>query len=106
MTARDIIEVQEEGTDPTVRIRTLRGSGWLRERNVAEPQVVRDALVTNGLSGEYIEHAGYPAIDKIYDANSEAAKADNIFGVPTYFANGEMFWGPARLDFLDRAPAK
>ncbi len=106
LAARTIIAVQDEGKDPAGLIETLMGDIWLRGRNIAEPQVVREALTGNGLSGEYLEHADYPSVANIYDANCEAAKADNIFGVPTYFANGEMFWGQDRLDFLDRALAR
>ncbi|WP_417811693.1 2-hydroxychromene-2-carboxylate isomerase [Thalassospira alkalitolerans] len=106
LAARTIIAVQEDGKNPAGLIETLMGDIWLRERDITAPQTVREALISNNLSGEYLDHADYPAIAKIYETNSEAAKTDNIFGVPTYFVNGEMFWGQDRLEFVNRALSK
>lgn len=31
-------------------------------------------------------------------AQTEAAQARGVFGAPTFFVNGELFWGNDRLD--------
>ena len=37
----------------------------------------------------------------IYEANTQEAINMNIFGVPTYIYNNEMFWGQDRLELLE-----
>ena len=36
-------------------------------------------------------------------AATEAAVARGVFGAPTFFVNGTMFWGQDRLDFVREA---
>lgn len=101
--ARTIIAVQQDGKDVSQLTETLMGDIWLRERDIADAAVIREALIANGLSAEYLENADLPEIANIYDGNSQSARDHNIFGVPTYFIGNEMFWGQDRLDFVDRA---
>ncbi|PKR57035.1 2-hydroxychromene-2-carboxylate isomerase [Thalassospira lohafexi] len=103
LAARTIIAVQDDGKDASALIETLMGDVWLHERDIAEPQTVRDALIKCDLSAEYLENADLPAIAGIYDANCQAARDHNIFGVPSYVVGSDLFWGQDRLDFVDRA---
>ncbi|MEK9844500.1 2-hydroxychromene-2-carboxylate isomerase [Thalassospira sp.] len=103
LAARTIIAVQEDGKDVADLTETLMGDIWLRERDITDPAVIRDALSASGLSLEYLENADLPEIARIYDDNCQTARDRNIFGVPTYFVGNEMFWGQDRLDFVDRA---
>ncbi|MEQ8284823.1 2-hydroxychromene-2-carboxylate isomerase [Thalassospira sp.] len=105
LAARTIIAVQEDGQDVTKLTETLMGDIWLRERDVTDPKIIREALASSGLSTEYLEDADLPGTAKIYDDNCQSARDQNIFGVPTYFVGSEMFWGQDRLDFVDRALA-
>jgi carboxymethylenebutenolidase len=41
-----------------------------------------------------------------YEQDSQRAIDSGVFGAPTYVANGEMFWGQDRLDFLERRLAR
>jgi 2-hydroxychromene-2-carboxylate isomerase len=36
-------------------------------------------------------------------ANTEGAVARGVFGAPTFFVNGEMFFGQDRLDFVEQS---
>jgi 2-hydroxychromene-2-carboxylate isomerase len=69
------------------------------DRDIGSAEVVKEALDELGVSAEQI----------IADAQSEANKlrlreqtsmaaAKGIFGAPTFFVGGEMFWGNDRLD--------
>ncbi|KXJ52658.1 MAG: disulfide bond formation protein DsbA [Thalassospira sp. Nap_22] len=102
LAARTIIAVQDDGKDVSALTETLMGDIWLRERDVSLPATLREALISSGLSTEYLEHADLPEIAKIYDENCQSARDRNIFGVPTYFIGNEMFWGQDRLDFVER----
>ena len=47
--------------------------------------------------------AGAPEILAIYAANTEEAIARSVFGSPTYFVDGDMFYGQDRLEMVERA---
>lgn len=106
LAARTIIAAQLDGQNVDDLIETLMGDIWLRERNAADPETIAGALKTSGLSEDYLARADGEDVTRRYAENTEAAKNDNIFGVPTYFVDGEMFWGQDRLDFIDRKLAK
>jgi 2-hydroxychromene-2-carboxylate isomerase len=40
-----------------------------------------------------------------YDANTQAAIDQGVFGMPTFVIDDELFWGQDRLDFVARALA-
>jgi 2-hydroxychromene-2-carboxylate isomerase len=42
-------------------------------------------------------------IKTIYESNSQEAISMNVFGVPTYICNNELFWGQDRLSFLEES---
>ena len=59
--------------------------------------------------GEALRQLGLPAAELMRDAQSdsnklklreqtETARARGVFGAPTFFVRGEMFWGNDRLD--------
>ena len=37
--------------------------------------------------------------------NTELALQKDIFGIPSYVVDGELFWGQDRLDWVERAVA-
>ncbi len=47
-----------------------------------------------------------PEIQAIYDANTQEAIARSVFGSPTYFIDGDMFYGQDHLELIERALAK
>jgi len=44
-----------------------------------------------------------PAVAAIYLANTEEAIRRSVFGSPTYFVDGDMFYGQDHLEFVERA---
>ena len=40
-----------------------------------------------------------------YEANTQAAIEQGVFGMPTFVIGDELFWGQDRLDFVARALA-
>ncbi len=49
------------------------------------------------------EAAESSAIKEIYVANTEEAISRSVFGSPTYFVDGDMFYGQDRLEHVERA---
>ena len=50
-----------------------------------------------------MERTADPAIKDELKANTEQAVSRGVFGAPTFFVGGEMFWGQDRLDHVERA---
>ena len=73
---------------------------WSEGRNLGKEEVLRDLLQSVGIDpasidGDEIKHE--------LRANTDQAVAGGAFGAPTFFVNGEMFWGNDRLDFVEDA---
>ena len=44
-----------------------------------------------------------PEVQAQYAANTDEAVARSVFGSPTYFVDGDMFYGQDRLELVERA---
>ncbi len=53
-----------------------------------------------------IESADSARCRALYEANTEEAIRRSVFGSPTYFVDGDMFYGQDRLDMVARALRK
>jgi len=59
-----------------------------------------------GLPGDFWDQAADPALDTQVEADIAEAVERGVFGVPTFFADGEIFFGNDRLDFVRRRLAQ
>ena len=50
-----------------------------------------------------LERALSPQVQAIYRTNTEEAIRRSVFGSPTYFVDGDMFYGQDRLEMVERA---
>jgi 2-hydroxychromene-2-carboxylate isomerase len=55
-----------------------------------DPQPLLDAVLS-------------PEVQARYAANTDEAIARSVFGSPTYFVDGDMFYGQDRLEMVERA---
>lgn len=53
-----------------------------------------------------LKDATTPVIQAIYQANTDEAIERSVFGAPTYFVEGDMFFGQDRLMMVERALKK
>lgn len=88
------------------------GQSWQLEfcQRVMRLNFVEDRDIDNPISvAEILDSSGLPSADIIARANSEENKnilrrqsdeaaQRGVFGAPTFFVGGEMFWGNDRLD--------
>ena len=102
--SRLIIAVdQHDGSQAALKISgAIFSAVWAQERNIASKTVLAELLAECGLNNDRLEQSEAPAVQAQYEANTEQAIAQNVFGAPTYVVNGEMFWGQDRLDFVER----
>ena len=85
---------------------TIMSAMWEDGANTGDPSVVRQVLDKAGLdSAALLAKADNPDVKAELAANTEQAAARGAFGVPTFFVEGEMFWGKERLGQLADALA-
>jgi 2-hydroxychromene-2-carboxylate isomerase len=46
------------------------------------------------------------AVQAVYEKNTEEAVQRSVFGSPTYFVDGDMFYGQDHLEMVERALAR
>jgi 2-hydroxychromene-2-carboxylate isomerase len=72
---------------------------WAEAKDVAEPALVRALLAGAGLDADAaLARAQSDELAARLKADTQAAVARGVFGVPTVFVGDEMFWGNDRFE--------
>ncbi|MDA1308922.1 MAG: 2-hydroxychromene-2-carboxylate isomerase [Proteobacteria bacterium] len=80
---------------------------WAESADLADPSSLMQIAGDVGLDGKgWLDLADSPAIAAQYAANTDEAIARGVLGSPTYFVEGDMFYGQDRLDLVERALQK
>ena len=77
---------------------------WVDGKNMNEPQTVGGVLHQAGFNPQ--ELLALTADQQVKDqlkADTAQAVARGVFGAPTFFIDGRMYWGQDRLDFVKEA---
>lgn len=75
---------------------------WVKENDISNIDTLK--LIADDLKISFEELSKLATSDKIkkiYEANTQEAINMNIFGVPSYIYNNEIFWGQDRLELLE-----
>jgi 2-hydroxychromene-2-carboxylate isomerase len=84
-------------------ISALFAAVWSRELHASEPAVVAALADEAGLPGAaLVEQAQAPEAKAALRRQTDEAIAAGVFGVPTFLAGGELFWGYDDLPWLER----
>jgi 2-hydroxychromene-2-carboxylate isomerase len=87
-------------------VETIMTAMWEDGANTGDPVVVKNVLDEAGLDGAaLLAMADDADVKAELAANTEHAAARGAFGVPTFFVDGEMFWGKERLAQVSEALA-
>ena len=71
---------------------------WADPRKMDEPDVIRAALLESALPADaLIACASDPDVKQELIANTDASVARGVFGSPSFFVGGELFFGKDRL---------
>jgi len=74
---------------------------WVHGQKMDDQEVIGDVLAEAGLPAqEILAAAADPEVKSALTAQTEAAVARGVFGAPTMFARGEMFFGKDSLPEL------
>jgi len=94
---RGMIAAQELGVEDTYVAAVLRAM-WEDGEKMDDPEVFARVVDSAGLDGRAIlERTQADGVKAKLAANTEAAVARGVFGIPTFFVDGEMFFGKDRL---------
>ena len=77
---------------------------WVEGRDMNDPAVVAAVLQEAGFDPQALQAlAGDPEVKERLKAVTQEAVARGVFGAPTCFVDGQMYWGQDRLDFVQEA---
>ena len=80
---------------------------WRDDADLAERATLAMLGTSAGLDPDPLLNAALTSeIQAIYEANTEEAIHRSVFGSPTYFVGGDMFYGQDRLELVERALEK
>jgi 2-hydroxychromene-2-carboxylate isomerase len=96
---RAAIAAQIHGRFPAFHAAAFRAI-WEQEADASKEEALRRFLEVAKLDPALIEGDD---IKHRLRANVDEAVSRGAFGAPTFFVNGEMFWGNDRLDFVEEA---
>ncbi|WP_299502784.1 2-hydroxychromene-2-carboxylate isomerase [uncultured Roseobacter sp.] len=99
-----IIAAQSAGLDVDALSRALLQAHWRDDADQADPQMISGVASSLGLDGDALLYAARSEeTQQQHDANTADAIRLGVFGSPTYFVDGDMFYGQDRLELVARA---
>ena len=79
---------------------------WEEERNLGDPGILADTLAAAGFDAEaFLALVADPDVKARLVATTAEAVERGVFGAPTFFVDGQMFFGQDRLGFVAEALA-
>jgi 2-hydroxychromene-2-carboxylate isomerase len=77
---------------------------WVEGRDMNDPAIVGGVLQSAGFEpAALMALASEPEVKERLKAVTQEAVARGVFGAPTFFVDGRMYWGQDRLDFVKEA---
>ena len=106
LAARAVIAAKRLGADAGPLVLAISRAVWAEDRDIADRTTIAALADQCGIPGDILlAAADDPDIEDQFQMNTEEALARDIFGIPTYVYQNEIFWGQDRLEFLGRALA-
>ncbi|MFZ4690304.1 MAG: 2-hydroxychromene-2-carboxylate isomerase [Polymorphobacter sp.] len=85
---------------------TLFSAMWEHPRNMGDPVVLAATLAAAGFDpATWLARAADPDVKAALVKATEYAVENGAFGAPTFFVDGEIFFGQDRLDWVEAAAA-
>ena len=84
--------------------RAILQAHWRDDADIADPAQLIGIAEELGLDGPaLIAHAESDEVQQIHTQNTREAIARSVFGSPTYFVEGDMFYGQDHLPMVEKA---
>ncbi|WP_300032076.1 2-hydroxychromene-2-carboxylate isomerase [uncultured Roseobacter sp.] len=99
-----IIAAQQDGLDAGALSRAILQAHWRDDADMADPATLTALADGLGMDGAALmARALSDSVQAEHHENTAAAAAAGVFGSPTYFVEGDMFYGQDRLELVARA---
>jgi 2-hydroxychromene-2-carboxylate isomerase len=99
-----LIAADEAGADVDRLSREILRAHWVHDADVSSCTDLSRICERIGLAaGPLLARAESSAVKRTYAANTQEAIDRSVFGSPTYFVGGDMFYGQDRLELVERA---
>lgn len=99
-----VIAAQQQGADADGLHLAILAALWRDDRDIGDPEVLSAIAREAGLDPQPLREAASSAqVQAEFARNTEEAVSRGVFGSPTYFVDGEMFYGQDRLMMVERA---
>lgn len=96
-----------QGVDVDRLAHALLQAHWRDDADLADAETLRElARAVDVDPGPPLAAALSPEVQAVYAANTEEAIERSVFGSPTYFVDGDMFYGQDHLELVERALAR
>lgn len=103
LASKMIIAAGQAGHDPGPLAEAYLRACWAEERNVGDEATAIAIANECGLDGRALRRAAdRPAVEAEFEANTKEALGRFVWGSPTYYIDGELFFGQDRLEFVER----
>ncbi len=90
------------GYDQSQFIFNLLKAGWTDDRNLTDKDTILEIAKENNIpAADCMEKAESDEVREIYENNTTEAVKNGCFGSPTYFLDGEIFFGQDNLGQLE-----
>lgn len=94
----------KQGLDIDCLAHAMLEAHWLHDADLADRGTLAVICRSVGVAPEPIlEAANLADVRSAYERNTEEAIQRSVFGSPTYFVDGDMFYGQDRLEMVERA---
>jgi 2-hydroxychromene-2-carboxylate isomerase len=102
-----LIAADKSGADMEQLTNVMMHAHWVEDADLDNEADLKDICKRAHVDGEeLIVAAKTPEIMKIYQSNTKEAIHRHVFGSPTYYVGGDMFYGQDRLQMVERALLK
>ena len=99
-----LIATQQARLDVDLLAHRLLEGHWRYDADLADERTLAQIAKKAGIdSVPLLKAAASDAIEAQYRANTKEAIERSVFGSPTYFVDGDMFYGQDRLELIERA---
>jgi len=96
-----VLAAREMGLDAMALAGELMRGVWCNEKNAADPAYVAGIADALGMDGSaVVTNAQSAETAALMLTLTEEAKAEQVFGAPSYVINNELWWGQDHLDFV------
>ena len=99
-----VIAAIDQGMNVDKLVHAIMLSHWRDDSDLADPDTLAAVAKTVDVDAvPLLEKAMSTEIQAKFESNTKEAIERSVFGSPTYFVDGDMFYGQDHLEFVEKA---